>query len=491
MGRQLSTLCWACLFTVASHANNIQVGPVSLIVSDPLRKIAFLEFSLQWENSWKTSSNHDAAWVFAKFSFNGEPWQHLHFSREGHENISEIPVNLQPEHHKKQASYHPVHNPVVGFLVHRSTPGTGTLNIDKISLRWDYGFDAIDSPGELSIRLFAIEMVYVPEGPFYLGDGISSGTFRLSNANQPILIGDFPVVLKCEDTSYDDPQLEGSGIWVHGKKGISTNSDNPTDINPDFPLGYRSFYCMKYEVSQQQYADFLNTLAPGQAAARTYTAGGSRHNIILSGGHFQSSSPHLPNNWMSWADALAYADWAALRPLSETEYEKACRGFELPVAGAFAWGNTTIANSHYLLREADEASENTINRSAVSGNCVYDQTYTAGPLRTGIFALEGDNNRTASGASVWGIMELSGNLAERCVSLGSAEGRSFTQQCGDGALDNKGSANVPGWPGNTSGFGFRGGSWAFGGDFCRISDRTDATSAFAPGFDDTGFRAGR
>ena len=35
-----------------------------------------------------------------------------------------------------------------------------------------------------------------------------------------------------------------------------------------FPKGYGAFYCMKYELSEGEYAAFLDQLTPAQAAAR-------------------------------------------------------------------------------------------------------------------------------------------------------------------------------------------------------------------------------
>lgn len=37
------------------------------------------------------------------------------------------------------------------------------------------------------------------------------------------------------------------------------------------PNGFRAFYCMKYEVSQQGHVDFLNTLNYAQQVTRTAT----------------------------------------------------------------------------------------------------------------------------------------------------------------------------------------------------------------------------
>ena len=53
-------------------------------------------------------------------------------------------------------------------------------------------------------------------------------------------------------------------------------------------------------------------------------------------------------NYMTWTDLLAYLDWSCLRPMTEFEYEKICRGPVYPVANEYAWGNQT-----YTLADAN------------------------------------------------------------------------------------------------------------------------------------------
>lgn len=477
------------------QANNIQITGLNLQITDPVKQLATLEFSLSWENSWKTggaNGNHDAAWIFAKFSHNKGPWQHLHFAASGHEGKSSVPVEVRAELVDKTTTYHPLNNPVAGIFVHRTAFGSGKMTIAKLTLRWNYSFDIPDPEASIDVQVFAIEMVYIPEGSFYAGDGSSYGTFRGVASNQPLQIGDFPTVIKCEDTGYCDAQLEGSGIWIHGTKGISQNSDRAVNVNSNFPTGYQAFYCMKYEVSQKQYADFLNTLTPTQASTRVFAGSGSGYTIHQEGGRYVSDTPDRPNNWMDWADAMAYADWACLRPMTELEYEKASRGLLAPVAGEYAWGNAKIVTYAYTVGHSGTSQSSISNLDSHNGNCAYNISSPYGPLRSGIFAEARNNSRTRAGASVWGVMELSGNVVERCVSLGHPQGRYFTGLCGDGILDSLGDADVADWPcSDAAGAGFRGGSWAFGAEPCRVSDRREASIDYALRFDDIGFRGMR
>jgi hypothetical protein len=49
----------------------------------------------------------------------------------------------------------------------------------------------------------------------------------------------------------------------------------------------------------------------------------------------------------------AFADWSGLRPMSELEYEKACRGYNTPaVPNEYAWGNAKLFLPHWELEES-------------------------------------------------------------------------------------------------------------------------------------------
>jgi formylglycine-generating enzyme required for sulfatase activity len=256
---------------------------------------------------------------------------------------------------------------------------------------------------------------------------------------------------------------------------------------------------MKYEISQQQYVDFLNSLTQTQATARKLDMPTPNARYVITGsevGSYSTTNPYVACNWLSWMDGAAYSDWAGLRPLSELEYEKACRGTLAAVANEYAWGTATIAGLAYTLGDAGANNEGIAsNYSSDAGNASYSNTDGPidGPLRVGIFAANSLNTgRITAGASYYGIMELSGNLWEWLVSIGNATGRGFTGLHGDGALAASGFANVSNWPGTDAvGGSLRGGNWLNTAPFVRVSDRYNGANTVIWRYSSVGFRAGR
>jgi hypothetical protein len=250
---------------------------------------------------------------------------------------------------------------------------------------------------------------------------------------------------------------------------------------------------MKYEMSQGQYVDFLNTLSRTQQGARVATdiSGTSITNIYVMSStstvafrntiQCLSTIPSSPTpvvfstgsrnaraaNYFSWMDLMAYADWAALRPMTELEFEKAARGPLTPVTGEFAWGTKNITSCTTI-----SGTENgTEYCSTSNANCNYNQaTFSggdvgSGPLRVGIFSTTSTTTREKAGAGYYGNMDLSGSGWEKVVTVGNAVGRAFNGTHGNGVLSTNGNANVADWPGYSSGevtsaagSGFRGGS---------------------------------
>ena len=474
MRNTLLTLLLA-IFCFSLTANNINVTPPTFTNGSDAEGYGYVTFDLSWENSWRLSSgasNWDAAWVFVKYRVSGGAWLPANLHNTGHiagtGTAADITVGLVDDN----AAFNATSNPGIGAFVYRSSAGTGTFTSTGLKLRWDYGADGIASGTNVEVTVFAIEMVRVLEGAFNVGGGnTANGAFT--------------------STTISTGVATAAG-------GFPTGQTAPA--NASWPNGYNAFYCMKYEVTQQQYVDFLNTLNQTQATERKYTLDPLANRYAITGtavGMYATTNPYVACNYLSWADGAAYADWSGLRPMTELEFEKACRGPQAAVVGEYAWGTATFASSAYTLSNAGASNEGiATNYSTTVGNAMYGYTIVSanvGPLRVGIFAANGSNSgRLSAGASYWGIMELSGNLWERPVTIANATGRAFTGTHGDGVLTSSGNANAATWPGTDAvGAGWRGSSWVSTASLMQVSDRDIAGGSDSNRYDFVGFRAVR
>lgn len=140
-----------------------------------------------------------------------------------------------------------------------------------------------------------------------------------------------------------------------------------------------SYYIDKYEVTNGQYARFMEETGHRQPAywnSRLY------------------GSPKQPVVGVGWADAEAYAKWAGKRLPSEEEWEKAARGEDGRI---WPWGN--------------EPSGAKYNGSR--------QGYFA-PVEVGSFE---------EGASPYGVMDMAGNVYEMTTGEWAGSGRAMRGGC--------------------------------------------------------------
>ena len=498
---------------LVAHANNILVSNITLTGRNLSSQFVLVQFNLSWENSWRTSTtapfNWDAAWVFVKYKVGATgDWKHATLSTSGH-TIPSIASTTQSD--------------ATGMFIFRSADGTGTFSPSSIQLRWNYGSDGVANDATITVKVYAIEMVYHPPTGFQVGSGASSvndyGEFRRANdvtssgtASTFTITGTNPT-LQGNSSSASPTNMATYNNTASDLTGTATAS-----LNTGYPTGFDAFYSMKYEISQQQYVDFLNTLTYTQQAARTAVAptstpgtgalvsnNANRNGIDIQTSGIIPSQPavyacnlngngtynesddgqHIACNFLNWDDVAAFLDWAALRPLTELEYEKACRGTVNPVTNEFAWGNTTATNATGL------SNANLTNETASNGgaNIIYNTSAIAGPGRVGMFA-NNTSARSSSGAGYYGSMELSGNLWERCVTVGNSTGRNFSAVNGNGSLTAGGAADVTGWPA-AAGAGLKGGGWQSNNLNASISGRQSAASGDNTRQSDFGGRGAR
>jgi len=439
---------------------------------------AIVAFDIGWPNSWRTSAsveNWDAAWIFVKYrSGNSGAWHHAHLADRGHKAPKGSTIAVAPDG--------------TGAFIYRSAAGSGPVHFSDVQLGWKCPPPVLKAGTPLRIAVFAVEMVYVPEGAFFMGSGADDEKGSLYEGGD----GMKPFKVTSEETISCGNQK--GQLWGKEQSGDNSMGGEGT-IGAAFPKGFAPFYCMKYEVSQGQYADFLNTLTAAQAKAR-FPGKKGEHRHTLGGEYplFAAEAPKRACNFLGWADGAAFTDWAGLRPMTELEFEKACRGTNKPVPGEYAWGDTTLHESEYTV-SADGTPEAMVNACAGKGNALCRMTdgELNGPVRCGIFAASRKNpTRVESGSTFYGIMEMSGNLRERIVTMGNDKGRAFTGAHGNGKLTENGNADVENWPGpDAHGAGCRGGDWHKRPAYMRVSERKYAAVSQPKRFNRYGFRAVR
>jgi len=463
----------------AARANYIAVENVELV------RDGMVQFDLAWSNSWRQArgggeyENWDAAWVFVKFRKDGADGY-------SHATLSATPGDHQaPSGAALDVGLTAGRAPGEGvgvFIYSDAADWVGDAVYNGVQLKWLHEADGVAAGENVDIQVYAIEMVYVPEGAFRVGTGVNeNGSFKNGDTSDPFLV----------DTTWSgpvgsDPNARRIGNAAGKLWGYSTGANRDTigpegALHDDYPTGYSAFYSMKYELTQGQYAAFLNALSSADAVQRYYDATpGHRYALTGSWPEITTTRPYVACNFVSWADVAAFKAWAGLRPMTELEFEKACRGPLAPVAGEFAWGSRSITPAEGIVNDGaiDERASNS-KANAAFGDPRSKQVQ--GPLRAGVFATA-SSGRVASGASYWGIMELSGNLFTRAVGVAAnstgneTRPREFQGTHGTGTL-----ALPADWPQSDAiGAGLRGGGWNASPVFLRVSGRRDAAHVTAP-----------
>jgi len=512
----LNIVIFLLLVNTNSFANNLSISNVVLADRDPATKTLTAQFDLRWDNAWKTKINHDAVWLTVRL--------HTPSVNPTHKKLCQITDSgLNPNDSSTGTAqnleiYVPVdrHGAMIRLNDYMVAP---SVISEKVQVEIDYescGFTENDS---VFLSVSALEMVYIPQGAFHAGDYLTSfaSLHEGSSDTDPWFINSESSI-SVSNPNTDGHRYNSAGLADEDASGESFN------VPAEFPKGFKGFYIMKYEITEGQWVDFINSLPSAYARAshdltdnvhKNTDAVVARNTISCSGTPLICSTqrPHRAVGYLTWMDLAAFLDWFALRPMTELEFEKSARGPVLPEEGEFAWGTTTI-NAAQDLSAGDEigteqslsagANANLNNTILTGGDTPNGPEFSYGPLRSGIFATA-VSSREKAGASYYGVMDLSGNLRERVVTLGNEAGRLYSGSHGDGVLTTingyEGFADQIDWPGIDSqtdrgvtgarGSGFKGGSFTDQPSALRVSDRSDAAHADPGSFNNAGGRGVR
>ena len=485
-----------CSFTFAK-GSNVQV---SNIVQDNVDTDNHrISLDLQWDDSWRKDSeepgNYDGVWVFIKFrdcldKASGTPGDYSHSwisTLAGDHTISAATVDGTPVTMEVEVGLTNISGTDRGmglFIYQPAGDRVGSVLIDSLSILWKSGDH---SPAEntttnsYDIHVVAIEMVNVPTGSYYLGDGRSNYYFRNpTDGDKPILV----------NSNAMDFEAASGGLY-----DLTPNAGGSANISNNFPNGYDSYWAMKYEISQEQYMQFLNTLSRSNQnnrigtnitpatsnvsnvyvmannASRQYRNAIVCEPLIPVGGepiefkmdyngnrvyNEADDGASIACNWLSTFDVTAYLDWAALRPLTEFEFEKMARG---PHIGSYgysfqkAWGLETITEVTGITNPGTGTEAPT---NSGEGICNYNNNASVGgPMRCGFAANASTADRYSCGASYYGIFELNGNVREGYMGIwhNTTNDDNFGGESGDGVLSATGDANQATWPQGADGSG--------------------------------------
>lgn len=411
------------------QAGELRIADVERIEPDKVG------FTVSWKNAWRNARNRDAAWIFFKVRRQGAdgPPRHAAIGPGG-----VWPASDSGEEASAVEPMLEIASDRSGLFVSCAQQCRG-----DIEWRLQASLERAGLEGELEVWAFGLEMVYIPEGDFWVGDtdqvARRHGSFFLSGAEgRPEGL----VRITSEDALAVGPEAGKLYYEVNTRPRYEGDQQGP--IPQAFPKGHQAFYVMKYEITQGQYAAFLNTLSDGATGFRAPFGGRDyyhyRGSILLEDGRYKAAHPQRPANFISWDDGCAFADWAALRPMTELEFTKAAQGPERPAASTFPWGT--------------DSKERLLRRMRPDNN-----------LERGGEAAESnlsDQTRDVLGASYYWVMDLAGSVWERVVSVGHPAGRAFEGSHGDGRTSYYGSATNEDWPrgdDDGGGYGYRGGGF--------------------------------
>ena len=228
------------LIPFATFSNNVRI--TNVVNTNPGVANPILTFDIAWDNSWRVSSgtnNYDAVWLFVKAQKvpvdNANCESYLEWN---HANMVDSDANFSADSllRIQRVGDH------VGVFLYRDADGIGSTGNISVQIQLDLPVPTAPYAPEYNFKVFGIEMVHIPQGAFELGDGSSTNTFNSIEINN--------------STSTLTPAQVGGNVY-----GIT--------IPAAFPKGYEAFHVMKYEITQQQYVDFLNTLTFSQQVNRT------------------------------------------------------------------------------------------------------------------------------------------------------------------------------------------------------------------------------
>ena len=216
---------------------------------------------------------------------------------------------------------------------------------------------------------------------------------------------------------------EGMVLIPAGEFRMGSNSGS-SDEKPVHSVYVDAFYMDKYEVTNAQYAAFLNAKGKHTESGKTWLyIGAARARIEYVAGVYRAKGGYEnhPVTYVSWHGAVAYSKWKGKRLPTEAEWEKAARG---NLSGlTYPWGNTidrSKANYNNHIKDTTAVGEYTAN-----GYGLYDMAgnvweWCLDEYNSGFYAVSPSQNPLSGANSIrWILDNYTGVNSSRVLRGGS------------------------------------------------------------------------
>ncbi len=275
---------------------------------------------VSWKNAWRNEKNYDGAWLFLKLVGPDGGYIHLKLS-DAHQAVS-------------------IEEKTLGLILKSSPDSAGLF----ISLAGNYRGDVSAvlklklsrnqfrgvAVRQYRLQCYGMEMVYIPAGAHSIGDtsrsAVANGAYFQSAGN-----GKPGNIFRINKENDIIEVSDRNGALYYTGRLAEYEGDKGGPIPAAFPKGVNSFIMMKYEPTQELYAAFLNSLPKSlrDGHAKLLQSPGYyqlRGTIKKDSSRYLADIKDAPLNFIAWSNALSLADWCGLRPVTDLEFSKACRG---------------------------------------------------------------------------------------------------------------------------------------------------------------------
>ena len=195
-----------------------------------------------------------------------------------------------------------------------------------------------------------------------------------------------------------------------------------------------AFYMDEYEVTNAEYAEFLNAKGKHTEGSITWLDIGTdscRIEYVSRVYRVKAGYENHPVVEVSWYGAMAYAEWKGKRLPTEAEWEKAARG---GLSGlTYPWGNTIDSNRANYNRHVNDTTA--VGKYAANGYGLYDMSgnvweWCLDEYNANFYAISPSQNPLSGANSIqWLLDNYTGVKTSRVLRGGSWGNDAYNVRC--------------------------------------------------------------